>query len=264
MSLAQIQSLVLHLTVNPGLLDELEQQPELVGQRFGLTTEEVGFARQMSRPVLHSFQLQIANKRMGTRHREYVKRTTSLFEPKQRAQLMLEFLSKHEMRTNTWGQKIPDYLDFLSEKLTDSPYAAILQEIPAFEKWLYTCSLQAEPTGSSETAGYVLSATVQVHAFPFPAEELITGNLPMEFLVQRHGETGYVLGMWTGTQVDLFEIDNSYYELMTRCKEPLSMEELLAVAEEIRVRFQKDRTAQEMVQELLEMAILIPIGEVTA
>lgn len=264
MSLANIQHLILSLTIDPAFADRFHKDPKSVQATFGLTDQEIEWAQQIPPKQIEDFQATVAAKRSRRIETAYA-RTNQLIPLGRRMEYFREFARQHVMRQNQFHEKALDYLNFVQQNVQGSNdrYDAMLSEVIEFEKWLYGFSQEefAEQSGT----GYVTAANVRVHAFPFPAEPLITDQINptnMNLLIEGYGTTtGYVLAQKIGTQVDLYEIDECYYNFIRMSGEPCTLEELTKRAETVALELGLAKQPEEMIAELQEFGILIQLGE---
>jgi hypothetical protein len=255
MSLAQVQQMMLQLTISPNVSDELYHDPEAVGRRFQLANEELQAVQRLPRRKIEAFQFAVASKRLSKFAMSFVSRTLSLFPHDRLTILMREYIRINEMRKNGWSEYLNDFLDYMTSK-ADPKHARMVAEIASFEKWLYACS-SAEPAALPEAPGLMLAPNVFFGAFPFPAELLIRGPLNVSTLEQEYGRTGYVLCCPEGGKLDLYEIDEACFRLLSECREPIAKECLVAAAYRIAEQYPMETEPAEIVEELLEMNLLV-------
>lgn len=262
MSLANIQHLVLTLSIDPAFSDQFYQDPTHAQKQFGLTDQEVEWARSIPQEAIEAFQATVSAKR-SRRAENYLSRTQFRLSPSERMASAREFARMHVMRSNEWLKKAGDYLSLVESRVQgNSQDANLLRDLIAFEKWLYAFS--CEEITEQSGLGYVVAASVRVAEFPFPAEPLITDQVNktnMARVIDGYGTNGYVLAQRVGNQVDLYEIDECYYNLIRSSGEPCSLEELTARAERIAQELGLDKNPQEMIAELQEFGILILLEE---
>jgi len=264
MSLANIQHLVLRLTIDPAFADQFRSDPKSVQAALGLNDQEIEWAQQIPPKQIEEFQATVCAKRSRRAESVYA-RTHQLVPLKRRMEYFREFARQHVMRYNQWAEKALDYLNFVEGNVQDSTdrQDTVLREVVQFEKWLYLFSQEefAERAGT----GYATAANVRVQAFPFPAEPLIADPITpanINLLIEGYGTTtGYVLAQKIGTQVDLYEIDECYYNLIRLSDEPCSLAELTKRAETVAKELGLQKQPEEMITELQEFGILIQLGE---
>ena len=259
MSLQQIQSLMVNLSINPRLSDQLFEEPQAVQTAYQLADDEMQAAQLLQERDLAVFQTHVAMKRLNRLALTYVSRSLSLFSNSNRAELLREFVTLHEMRQNVWMQYVPVLLDYLWEKVEESPHRDLVREVIAFEKWMFDC---CKPPEDAETEnGLAIAPGVYVASFKLPGELLISGKFQGQKLSELFGTEGYVLAQWNGKTVDLFEIDSGYYQFLTQCAgQSWQKEALVQLAEGVAVRYE-DRTAVDMIDELFGAGILVACGK---
>ncbi|MFB9327655.1 hypothetical protein ACFFSY_17130 [Paenibacillus aurantiacus] len=255
MSLAEIQRMMLKVTISPDLSDELFVRPEAAGERFGLEEEELRAARQLPRKVIESFQYAVAHKRLSKSALPFVRRTLSLLTYEQTKRLTRDFLRGRDMHQNEWAGQLTAFLDFAAAQ-AEPARARLFADITSFEKWMYTCATSPAPPQSNQ-AGYSVAPHVHFRAFPYPSELIIEERLDPELLEQHCGQTGYVLCCPDSGKIDLYEIDQACFELLLSCREPVPMEALSATADRIVRAYAMDKEPQELISELLEMNIIV-------
>jgi hypothetical protein len=69
------------------------------------------------------------------------------------------------------------------------------------------------------------------------------------------------LAQKVGTQVDLYEIDECYYDFIRASFEPCSLDELTTRAQATAQALGLEKSPQDMIAELQEFGILIQLGE---
>lgn len=256
MSLANIQELMLNLTIQPHLTQQLYTDPERLTAAFPLTPDELDAARRLPQQELEDFQYYVALKRMRRNAHPYVKRTMGVFPIPQRKALLRQYLAQHEMRGNEWNEHVQGLLTFFRQHMDETtsrgPASVVVNE---FEQWMFACSHPRTETQAG--SGFVASPNVHVRSFPLPAEPLIAGNLTWEILTDTAGTVGYVLAQWTGRTVDLYEVDAGLYQLIAALDAPVSRDELFARANELQLGADQGRTPGEVVAELIEIGIVV-------
>ncbi|PWK03923.1 hypothetical protein [Tumebacillus permanentifrigoris] len=258
MSLQQIQSLMLNLSIKPQLSNQLFADPSSVQASYDLADHELQAALQLQARDLEAFQTHVALKRLNRLAMPYVTRSLSLFSSSSRARLLREFVTIHEMKQNFWMQNIITFLDFLADKATGDKHGDLQREVIAFEKWVYeSCRATDEEVSGT---GLRVASRVRVATFQLPGELLIDGKF-QEALPELFGTQGFVLAQWNGAEVDLYEIDSGYYDFLKQgIGRMFTSQELLVLAEGIAVRYE-ERTAHEMIEELYEAGILVTHGK---
>jgi hypothetical protein len=263
MSLANIQHLVLNLTIDPNFADRFYADPKSVQTEFGLTDQEVEWASQIPQHKIEDFQTMVSSKR-SRRAENFFLRTHHLLSSNRRKEYLRGFARQEVMRVNQWHEKAYEYMSYVQSNVRGKDrHDAMLREVIEFEKWLYTFTQEefAEKSGT----GYVVAPNVRVQSFPFPAEPLITEKITsanMELLVEGYGETnGYVLAQKIDQLVDLYEIDECYYNLISQSETSCSLAEITERADRIAKELGLEKNPQDMIAELQEFGILIVLGE---
>ncbi|MFC4099359.1 hypothetical protein [Paenibacillus xanthanilyticus] len=255
MSLAEIQRMMLKVTISPDLSDELFVRPEEAADRFGLEAEELQAARQLPRKVIESFQYAVAHKRLSKSALPFVRRTLSLLTYEQTKRLTRDFLRGRDMHQNEWAAQLEAFLDYAAAQ-AEPAQARLFADITGFEKWMYACAtFPASPL--PEQPGYCVAPQVYFRAFPYPSELIIEERLDPELLERHYGQTGYVLCCPDSGKIDLYEIDQACYELLSACREPVAMEALTAVADRIVRAYALEKEPQDMIDELMDMDIIV-------
>lgn len=262
---------MLNMVINHSTLHDLYRDPDKYQAEYDLTDEEIDFALQMPRRTIGSFQMQIISKRMrNSQAHRFIGRTLAYMSSGQKGNSMRSFMSTFPMKQNEWMQRVPDFLN-LVEEVTFAEHSKADQvniDVIAFERWVYelfTSERVERPVGT----GYVLSPNVQVRSFPFPTELLLSPDTTegtFARLNRQHGNVGYVLGQvaFKGGKkdVDLYEIDQTYYQLLSRLETPLTEEEFHQAAVAIAQEQGVDKSSAEMLHELLDLQIIVKTGEV--
>lgn len=255
MSLAEIQRMMLKVTISPDLSDELFQRPEEAGSRFGLEAEELRAARQLPSRVIEAFQYAVAHKRLSKSALPFVRRTLSLLTYEQTKRLTREFLRGRDMPQNEWAAHLEAFLDYVAAQAPPER-ARLFAEITAFEKWMYVCATAPAPPLPTQT-GYCVAPQVYFRAFPYPSSRIIEERLDPEQLERHYGQTGYVLCCPDSGAIDLYEMDQACFELLSSCREPVSMEQLTASAARITQACSAEKDPRELIGELLDMNIVV-------
>lgn len=259
MSLQQIQSLMVNLSIKPRMTEQLFTEPHNIQTTYQLSDEEMQAAQLLQMRDLEVFQTHVAMKRLNRLALTYVTRSLSLFTSSNRAKLLREFVTLHEMRQNVWMQHVSLFLDFLWDKVAESPHRDLVREVIAFEKWVFACC--TPPPEAEAASGLRVATGVSVASFKLPGELLISGKFQGHKLSELFGTKGYVLAQWNGTAVDLYEIDLGYYQFLTQCTDRMwTREELVQLATGVAVQYE-DRTAEDMIEELFGAGILVESGK---
>jgi hypothetical protein len=259
MSLANIQHLMLSISIDPQVLADLQQNPTAIQERFGLNADELAAARRLDKSALTMFQFSVASKRMRRFTEPYVNRTLTLLPFRSRVQVLRQYITQHVMRRNSWAEHIESFLDFLAVQPMETPeQAQILRAVADFEKWVYSVSKRESVETAGEGVLYALSRQAAVREVPFEAEFLIEGGKTMEQMQNVFGRTGYVLAQNNGYVVDLFEIDRTVYDFLNASERPATREELLVLAERVIAENGADVEANVLIEELLELGVVVP------
>lgn len=272
MALKNIQNLMLNVVINHNTLHDVYRNPDKYQAEFALTDEEIGYALQMPRRAIGAFNISLVFKRLRRSHaRQFVVRTLGYMSNGQKGNVIRSFTGKYNMRQNDWMERVGDFLDHAEQETFGERSKADLVNIDiiAFERWVYNLYVAGGRGEVASGSGYVLAPSVKVEKFPFPATPLIstdTTESNFALLNKSHGQDGYVLGQYVHQgnlkDVDLYEIDNCYYQLLKQCETPKSNEQFHQIAQTIAQDLGVERTSEEMLQELLELGILIQQGEV--
>jgi hypothetical protein len=254
MSLANIQSVVLRMVVDP-------QFATAVYQEASGSDDVIQEARLIPQPVMESFQTTVALKRMSTSIQSML-RFWDLIPDQKRSEMLRSFITEHVMYVNEWASIAPEFLRYIEAKLGDSIEEQVIKELTVFEGWAYDSSTRED--GYQATAdGYHVSPHVKVGTFRLPADCLISDQ-PIPFqelfpsLVIGYGTRSYLLAMHNEEEADLFEIDALSYEFLTQGQTKHSYEELLNLADKLLVQFlMTDKTPSELIEEFLKLGILI-------
>ena len=247
MSLADIQAVVLRMSVDPQFAASVYQQTA------GLE-EKVQEARLIPQQAIESFQMEVAIKRI----RKPLKSVSLLSGPKRTA-LLRSFITEHVIIVESeWADKIPAFLQHIAANLGDSIEEQVIKEMAVFESWARRTAA-SEQEEQAVADGYHIGPHVQVGTFQLPADCLISDEmLPMQRLVEEYGTPSYLLAMHNEDEAELFEIDALYYEFLTQARTLHTYEELLNVADKLLVQFEMtDKRPAEMMDELQELGILI-------
>lgn len=258
MNLSKIQNLLLDLTVDPKTVEILHKDSLLIENKYGLSEKETEFAKEIDREMLKEFSIDVILKRLR-QVEPWVFRTLHYLEItdlEQLDRLLLEFTSENVMHQNEWRAKLEDFFNYVLQKIDDP----VLLDIVRFEKWIYLFQNNETENTISQVDHFILSPDVALFLANFPADLLITStsdNSNVSLFKEYHGQNSYILGKQSEEDVDLFEIDGIYYEVLCTCNHPTPKTELLNRLDTLAKKYEITRNSSEMLQELLDLEILI-------
>lgn len=257
MSLANIQSLVLRMVVDPQFATDLYQGVDVRVDETASFEREISVARKIPQHILEPFQVTVAQKRLRPQLK-LIKRSWTFLSYQKRSEIVRPFITQHPMFQNEWFEKIPEFLMHIQETLQESIEEQVINELVAFEKWIYEVNEMKEVQQVGN--GYRISPFVSVGTFLLPADTLISDHFTPDMLpslIESFGARSYLLAMRNESEVDLFEVNDLYYEFLLSCQKIASHDELITLAETLLAQKQvTDKTPMEMIEEFLELNIL--------
>jgi hypothetical protein len=223
--LANLQKLVVRMTVDPCFADAVYRKDGEVLRASGTAEEEWRLVQQIPASVIEDFQKSIAVDRVLLRGYPVLNRTFTMLGTERTRALLHQYITEHVMLRNEWEQHLGEFQRFVLGQLGTTPEEERVREVLRFEQMLYDIKRRDKRPVPSGKELY-LSPDARCGEFSIDPEVLADESLSREEILAGFGEPRKLLVQMSGDVLNVFELEELQYQILKLCQEPVTYAEL--------------------------------------